>query len=263
MNTPKQDELYEKYWLHIENKLKKGNDYKWLNSFFMHYLSFKLKTTIVEKRIYEMFVELYKTKKYTQKSILEELKRFSDIYADFVYDNNNYCDSIEYSLRGLRQLQQTTCYPFLLHIFEDYKKEVITEEILDKTLKLILSYLLRRMVCGVPTHSLRNLFIYMYDRVFKVTENQSKYYESINKYLFSLDPKNVVPSEQEFEEQLKTIRLFKMYSLCRFLLADIENQNEKEFINVSDLTVEHIMPQTLSVDWTIYPLKIMRNICIH
>ena len=249
MNTEEQDKLYDQYWLYIENKLKKENDYEWLNKFFTQYLVFKLSRPIINKKIYESFVSLYKDKNYTQEKILEELKYYSDIFANFVYKNEDYSKSIGQSLHGLRELKQTTCYPFLLHIFDDYEQERINEEVLNKTLKLILSYLLIRVVCGRKTNTLDKLFCNLYNRIFKVPENKNKYYESINKFLFSLKRDDAFPSKQEFEDQLKRVRLYNMKYLCKYLLGEIENQDGKEVIDISKLSVEHIMPQKLSADW--------------
>lgn len=51
-------------------------------------------------------------------------------------------------------IKQTTCYPFLLHIFDDYE-HVISESTIEKTLAFIQSYLVRRMVCGIQSNTLR------------------------------------------------------------------------------------------------------------
>ena len=81
-------------------------------------------------------------------------------------------------------VKQTTCYPFLLHIFDDFEQHVITEKTLEKTLLFIQSYLVRRMVCGIQSNTLRGLFRNLYNRIFKVTSNKEKYYEAINKFFY-------------------------------------------------------------------------------
>ena len=43
--------------------------------------------------------------------------------------------------------------------------------------------------------------------------------------------------------------LFRNANLCRFLLLDIENGDGKEVLQADNLTIEHIMPQTLNADW--------------
>ena len=156
----------------------------------------------------------------------------------------------EQLLQRIRILKQTTCYPFLFHVFDDFHREVIDEETTERILQFILAYLLRRLVCGVPSNTLRGLFIYLYNRIFKVTANKRKYYESLNKFLCTVSSKDAVPSENEFERALLTANIYGNNALCRFLLLDIENGDNKETLQVENLTIEHIMPQTLSADWS-------------
>ncbi|MDY3869425.1 MAG: HNH endonuclease family protein, partial [Pyramidobacter sp.] len=164
------------------------------------------------------------------------------VYTKYFTLSNRY-------LKRLRILKQTTCHPFLLHVFDDYDKHVIDEATVERTLHFILSYLLRRMACGVPSNGLRGFFIYLYNRIFKVPSNKKKYYEAINKFMFTVSSKDVIPPAAEFERALEKSNIYGNNALCRFLLLDIENGDGKEILEAEALTIEHIMPQTLTADW--------------
>lgn len=249
MNAPDQENLYEDYWLEIEKMLKPGTDYSNLNLFFMQYIVYKTSTPGNIEHLYDRFVKFYNIGKYTKESILQELKYYAAIFQAFVYNSERYSVQVRKLLRALRLLKQTTCYPFLLHIFHDFEQKIISEEALEKTLKLILTYLIRRAVCGVPTNSLRGLFTYLYNRVFKVETNKKKYYESINKFLHTVSSKDIFPSDSEFNRSLQEAKIYSNAPLCKFLLMDIENGDGKETLNAEELTIEHIMPQHLGVGW--------------
>lgn len=249
MDAENQDELYEKYWLKTEKLLMPDNDATEFNLFFMQYVIFKTSVPVNERHLYERFVQLYKDNHYTQEVMLKELNYYANIYAAFVNTESKYPDRVKVALKKLRLLKQTTCYPFLLHVFDDYEQKVITGDVLEKVVTFMLAYLLRRMVCGVPSNSLRGLFTYLYNRVFKVTENKKKYYETINKFLWTVTSKDVVPSDISFSQKLVSEPIYGNDRLCKFLLMDIENGDSKEKIDAESLTVEHIMPQTLSADW--------------
>lgn len=252
MNAENQEDLYEKYWINIEKKLKRGNDYSNLNLFFLHYIVYKTNAPVNIDRLYISFVKLFKESGFTQESCLQDLKYYADIFDDFVYETDEYSPRVKRALRGLRNLKQTTCYPFLMHVFDDYKNinnPVINIETLEKVVELILSYHVRRLACGVPSNTLRSLYIYLYSRVFKVTSNKKKYYESINKFLWTVTSKDAIPSKAEFETALLSANIYRINALCKYLLCEIENGDSKEKINVDSLTVEHIMPQTLNADW--------------
>ena len=90
----------------------------------------------------------------------------------------------------------------------------------------------------------------MYNRIFKVAANKQKYYETINKFLFTVSSKEAILSDVEFERALQNANIYGNPALCRFLLLDIENSDGKEVLQADNLTIEHIMPQILSVDWS-------------
>ncbi|WP_428071820.1 DUF262 domain-containing protein [Candidatus Avelusimicrobium alvi] len=250
MNVIDQEDLYENYWLPIERNLKHGTDYKNLNLFFTQYIIYKTRSTINSQTLYRTFVKFFKQNNYSHKTLLEELKRYSDIFKAFVYDVPSLPQGIRRALEKLRFLKQTTCYPFLLQVFDDYEHKIINEKELLKVLNFLVAYLLRRMVCGVPSNSLRGLFTYLYGRVFKVPANKHKYYEAINKFLFTVASKDAVPAESEFRRNLQTANIYTNPVLCKFLLMDIENGEGKEILSAENLTIEHVMPQTLTKkDW--------------
>lgn len=249
MNAENQETLYEQYWLPIEKALRDKTDYSNLDQFFMQYLVFKTGQPVNARRLYEQFVKLFKENQYTQEEVLRELKYYSEIFKSFIYGNSDYSKQVNDTLKKIRMLKQTTCYPFLLHVFDDYKHSIISEAVLEKVLQFILTYLLRRMVCGIQSNTLRGLFTYLYNRIYKVEANKEKYYESLNKFLFTVYSKDAVPSSAEFERALQTANIFGNPALCKFLLLDIENGDSKETLQADNLTIEHIMPQTLSADW--------------
>lgn len=250
MNADDQEKLYENYWLYIEKTLRNKMDYSNLDAFFMQYIVYKTSKPVNSRQLYNSFVKLFKNSGYSQESILKELRYYAEIFGAFVYGCDKYSDRINKLLYRLRVLNQTTCYPFLLHVFDDYHQGVITEETVEKILQFILAYLLRRMVCGVPSNTLRGLFTYLYNRIFKVTSNKQKYYEALNKFLFTVSSKDVIPSAAEFKRALQKANIYSNNALCRFLLLDIENGDGKEILQAENLTIEHIMPQTLSADWS-------------
>lgn len=250
MSAEDQDSLFEKYWLPIEQSLKKGTDYTNLNLFFSQYLVFKTNTAIDSSKVYHSFVSFFKENGYTREDCLKELKYFATIFKAFVDDSNRYSKTVRKVLRNLRMVKQTTCYPFLLHIFDDFEQHVITEKTLEKTLLFIQSYLVRRMVCGIQSNTLRGLFRNLYNRIFKVTSNKEKYYEAINKFFYTETGNiDMVVPDAEFGRSLREGNIYSNRALCKFLLMDIENGDGKETLNFDNLTIEHLMPQTRSLEW--------------
>ena len=248
-----QQERLFKYWRAIEDNLKDGNNYEYINNFFNNYMTFKTNSPLVnEQYLYRNFIVFVKKNNYSNEDILMELKRFSEIYKFFIKGDNEkkYPTDIINYIRALRTLNQTTCYPFLLHIFDDYDNKIIDAQTLSKTVKLIFSYILRRIVCKIASHSLRGFFAYLYARVFQVFKKDN-YYEAINKFLFELKSNDAMPNDKQFIDALMNEKIYKLSSgsICKFLLTAIENWESKEILQCDNLTIEHIMPQTLPLEW--------------
>lgn len=250
MNAEDQDKLFEDYWLPIEKSLKRGVDYTNLNLFFSQYLVFKTSVAIDGNKVYQNFVTFFKENGHTQESCLKDLKYYSAIFKSFVDDDDRYSKTVRKVLKNLRMLKQTTCYPFLLHIFDDYEQHVISETTLEKTMLFIQAYLVRRMVCGIQSNTLRGLFRNLYNRIFKVAANKEKYYEAINKFFYTETGNiDMVVPDAEFGRALREGNLYSNRALCKFLLMDIENGDGKEKLDFDKLTIEHLMPQTQSLEW--------------
>lgn len=253
MSDHDQDRLFEDYWLPIENALRRDNDNYQLDLFFRQYVIMKSHTTVAERKVYSTFVTLFKENEYTHESALQELKKYVEIYSSFLYpEESSYSDKVKGYLADLKQLNQTTCYPFLMHLFADFENQVIDEQTLNKVLRLITIYLIRRSICNIPTNSLNGLFAYLYSRVFRISANKDKYYEALNKYLFAQNNKNAVPDDEQLRFALVHNNFYQNLPLSRLLMLDIENGDTKEKLSTGNLTIEHIMPQTLSKSWRQY-----------
>ena len=261
MGDQDQDKLFEEYWLPIENKLRKNNNNETLDLFFRQYVITKSNSTITERKVYSSFINLFRVNNFTHESQLKELNMYANIYATFLYPNNsNYNDKIKGYLLDLKQLKQSTCYPFLMHVFKDYENKIIDEETLSKVLSLITIYLIRRSICNVPTNSLNTLFAYLYVRVFKVTNNKNKYYESINKYLFSQKNKDEIPNDENVKYALEHDKY--VHTLGNLSITGYNSElSNKSFKEKKKLIKENSKIQILNQDvinqdsWTINNIK--------
>ena len=61
-------------------------------------------------------------------------------------------------LNDINTLEVDVAYPFLLEVYDDYENNHFHVKILSLVLKLIESYVFRRLICGIPTHGLNKVF---------------------------------------------------------------------------------------------------------
>ena len=216
--------MFNDYWRPIAEKNFR-HDSALLNSFFMHLVTYKTDSTLVtQERIYSIFKQLYDGK--NREGVFKEIKRFADFFEALTYDTGRYSKQIQKSINAMIKMKQTTCIPFLFHVFEDFEAGLIDEKTLEKIFHLLVSYYVITLVCGAVNKGRREFFIRLYARVFAVESNKSKYFESIKKFICTVDNRDRVPSNEDFASTLKNMELFKNKPLCRFILEDLAGIDE-------------------------------------
>ncbi len=237
--------LYEKYWSPMEEKF--GNVYEERFDLFVRdYLT--LKTFVIPKmgNVYEDY------KKYTDsllkekniEEILKELYKYSDHYLRIVL--NKECNTgVNMILQELKELKAEVTHPFLMSVYEDYMSSIITELDFKDILNLVKNYVFRRSICGIPTNSMNKTFAILYKSIKK-----ESYLESIRATFQMMDSYRRFPTDSEFKHEIMIKDLYN-YRNRNYLLSKLENFERKETVNISEYTIEHIMPQNsnLSESW--------------
>lgn len=249
MTDGDRERLYDKYWLKTENNVTTEKT----EAFITDYLTFACKENVTEANAYSAFKNLFVAKCYTNEKMLAELLHYSEFYKAFLFGDDRYSAIVNKRLMGLRALDQGTIYPFLFRVFDDLQSGKITEKTAERVLTFFLDYLLRRIVCGVPSNSLRGLFKTLYNRIFDDTEI-ADYYDAIVLFFMQLNTNNAVPTDSALKDALMNADLYNKKKVCKYILKAIEHMTNdgtesKEPIDISNLTIEHIMPQALTEQW--------------
>jgi len=246
MTDINQEKLYEDYWLKTEVLVRRAS----MNAFFLDYLNIKVDGFVKEEDAYEIFKGVYRDGQYTNESMLKEILHYAEFYHAFLYGDDKYGKAVNALLKNLQKLKQTTVFLFLFHVFDDYNAGVIDLKELEKVLRFLQNYSIRRLICEVGSNSLRGLYKTLYARVFARPENKQHYYDAIVSFFQQLTSRDVLPDDNMFTQALKYNNLYRKNALCKFLLISIENKTEERLVT-DNLTIEHIMPQNknLSTAW--------------
>jgi len=234
MDDENQDELYEDYWAAIE----KNVGYRNLGDFFINFLNSQISKSVNTKNAYRVFTEHCKENNLSHEDILKKLKRTSKYYGAFIGENHYYSKEISDYLRAFYTIKQTTIIPLLFKIMNDYEDGNIDEETLCKVLDYLLTYLVRKTACEI-NKNLSKFMKSMYDRV--IDGNYDNYYDKFVIFLNDSKANDRMPTDKEFKNALIYRPLYKK-PICKFVLSVIENST-KEQLDVSNLTIEHILPQ--------------------
>jgi uncharacterized protein with ParB-like and HNH nuclease domain len=236
----KQPAVYEKYWLPMEHRLG-----EYMTEFIRHFLT-KEGTAIKQSEIYS--VVKASTESYKEKEILDyldKMKMFSEYYLCLIDPSNEPCSPIQNRLRGLNRLDITTAYPFLLNVYHDLKQGNLSEDDFVAVLEILESYLVRRFVCGIPTHGLNKIFTGLYAH--------AKKYPTIVDGVAAVLKGRSFPKNAEFLNSFTSARLYgsgERAAKTKYILERLEDSfHHHEQVVFDNLTIEHILPQTLTPWW--------------
>ncbi len=266
-----QKELYDNYWSKIEDLIGEER----MNSFFTDYLLFRRRTyaisvngrrrKIVGKWLYDCFKAYYNlisqdTSFEKTKSLFADMTRCAELYRNFIFvDDINFSCETElrkklYFMLKMGELSKTFC--LLLYIFDLFDRGLINEVQLMESIDVLSSLTFRMKICNRKGTSIQ----FMCSIMFRL--NQLKDYSNfINALWMSVTSGNgsyEFPSDGDFVDALINRDLY--FSLgstgMKYFLYMLEmhcpmNKGLPMF-NENSLSIEHIMPQTLTSQWKAY-----------
>jgi hypothetical protein len=181
------------------------------------------------------------------RAALEELATFARYYAKLLAPEREPSKTLSAALERINRLDVTTVYPFLLNVYDDYARHRLTEAGFLNVLRVLENYLIRRFVCGAPTSELNKIFPYLHRQAQQ--QDADDFVSSLERLLQN---KNY-PSDAQFRARLPTVKLYGKGGLekkSKFLLETLERSyHHQEPVDFAGLTIEHVMPQTLSDEW--------------
>jgi uncharacterized protein with ParB-like and HNH nuclease domain len=239
IHIDKQEEVYENYWLPMQMALNED-----LTEFIRHYLM-KDGNIIKQGDVYYALKESVSTSNAI--SYLAELKKYSVYYQRLKYPEFEKEPKLEKMFRRLNRIEVTTAYPLLLNFYNNFADGKIDLSEFVTILKTLENYLIRRFVCSIPTNQLNKIFPTVYPLI------NSKYSDNIIEGFKTILQGRGYPKDNEFFIRFRESRFYgggDRVVKTKLILETIESSfNHKEAVPVENLTIEHIMPQTLSEWW--------------
>lgn len=235
----KQQEVYEKIWLPMQEKLEDD-----LEQFIRHYLAMDGDIPNF-KKIYVTFREITDESAKNEDDVIckmKDLLKFSQYYHKFIYPENEKEQKLKDYLKKFNKLEITTSYPLLLRLYDDYINKTLSSNDLSECLKAIETYIVRRAVCGIPTQALNKYFPTIYKSL-----DKKDIVVSLRNKLKMVAGVRKMPSDDEFEGCLRERSLYG--KILRYILEEIEKYKNKEVVDFKELQIEHIMPKKLSDEW--------------
>ena len=250
-----QDDLYSRFWNPIEEFTKYDP-----SSFVRDYLTMKQGNIGRIDRIYFIFKEYAESIGVDRAALLEDMYHYARIYSQI--DNAQIgSDKLSRKLNQLRTLDSTIAYPFFMAFFDYTSNDGLSENEIYKVIDVIEAYWARRIICNLPSNALNKVFATLHrdvlNHINKVgNDNSPSYIEVLTYVLLKKGRSSVFPTDEEVAGDFISRQVYKMPANQRmFILERMENRDNKERHDVvkelteKNITIEHIMPQTLSNEW--------------
>ncbi|MFP6215253.1 DUF262 domain-containing protein [Helicobacter pylori] len=241
LEPEKQKIFYKKYWRAMEEDFKQNETL--FNQFVRHYLTIKTREIPNINKVYEAFKRYQQERGIETEVLLQDLQKYCRYFCRIVFKKEDDNKELNKALSFLVDLEMDVIYPLLLELYSDYKDGVLSEQDFTPIIYLTESYICRRAVCGLGTNSLNKIFPFVTKKINKV-----QYLESIKAYFGYLTEKQRFPNNDEFKKLFITIDFYN-FQKKEYFFERLENFDTKEPVNTQECTIEHIMPQTLNLEW--------------
>lgn len=252
LNSDLQTEYYNNFWSKIET-LTSHN----VSTFLRYYLAIKEQKLWPTDKLYKYFkAYVIENNLNTDISILlKDLLKYAHYYNYVI--NADGESGYKGSLTKIKMLDFSIVYPFAMELFEALDNNLVSENDLDEIFLCIESYMARRIICGIDSGSLNKMFAFMGKNIKDLMSKEKISYLVAFKYIILNKVGHYrFPRDNEFEEKFLRKDIYNTKSnYKKYFLAELENYDNKERIDVygqldsGELTIEHIMPQTLNEQW--------------
>lgn len=242
-NSKEQDRLYKEYWVKIEEIITTEH----ISEFVKDYLIMKICEDVEKSEIYKEFKNYVQTSNLNHEDVLKDMRDYAPFYKSILNcsTGNSKLDREIQILKYLASTDMYCLFMYLLKRCKDEKTDTIT------IFHLVRCFLTRFRIVGASGGggALRSVVQSLIDKM--QSGAISCNFESIQFELSNSSSKSGrYPDDDEFKASLMTSKK-QNHSYGRAILLAIEEFETKNIpVDFGDVTIEHLMPQTLSDWWT-------------
>ncbi len=255
-NSDNQNRLYKTYWIPLEEWIGEKD----LNDFIKIYLRIYF-----EDRLKEGEREVYYALKAHHRDnfpndiqgLMSDMREYGRIYQIFL-DRDHYflhrgdpqqLANLRLCIKDIVKIKFGVANPFILRCARDFEEGKLDYENFYEILQILISYFVRRSVCGESTKALNTVLYPLYRqlKLYRQLENVSA--DALKRYLGKNIGQMVFPSDDKIKEAFLVRNAYTANQVCKFILLEIEKLNNAEPPKEENLEVEHFYPKTPTQEW--------------
>ncbi|WP_373961767.1 DUF262 domain-containing protein [Helicobacter pylori] len=250
-NSDKQKHLYETYWVPLENWLGEKDLNDFIKTYLRIYFEDKLKNE--EREVYEALKTRHRDNFPNDiQGLMSDMREYGRIYQIFLDRDHHFLDrgnpqqlaNLRLRVKDLVKIKFGVAKPFVLRCARDFEEGKLDYENFCEILQILISYFVRRSVCGDPAPALAELLYSLYRQL---GEDVSA--DALKRYLGKSVGRTAFPNDDKIKAAFAVRNAYAANQVCKFILLEIEKLNNAEPPKEENLEVEHFYPKTPTQEW--------------
>ncbi len=248
-NSDNQNRLYNAYWVPLEDWLGEKDLNDFIKTYLRIYFEDKLKKE--EREVY------YALKAHHRENfpndiqgLMSDMREYGRIYQIFL-DRDHYflhrgdpqqLANLRLRIKDLVKIKFGVAKPFVLRCARDFEEGKLDYENFCEILQILISYFVRRSVCGDPAPA-----ELLYSLYRQLGEDVSA--DALKRYLGKSVGRTAFPNDDKIKAAFLVRNAYATNQVCKFILLEIEKLSNAEPPKEENLEVEHFYPQTPTQEW--------------
>ncbi|MUU69480.1 DUF262 domain-containing protein [Helicobacter pylori] len=249
-NSENQKHLYDTYWVPLENWLGERD----LNDFIKTYLRiyFEDKVKKGECEVYHALKAHHRDNFPNDiQGLMSDMREYGRIYQIFLDRDHYFLErgdsqqlaNLRLRIKDLIKIKFGVAKPFVLRCARDFEEGKLDYENFYEILQILISYFVRRSVCGESTPTLTRVLYSLYEQL----ENVSA--DALKRYLGKSVGQMAFPNDDKIKAAFAVRNAYSANQVCKFILLEIEKLSNAEPPKEENLEVEHFYPKTPTQEW--------------
>ncbi|GAA7330657.1 DUF262 domain-containing protein [Helicobacter pylori] len=250
-NSDRQKHLYDTYWVPLENWLGERD----LNDFIKTYIRiyFEDKVKEGEREVYYALKAHHRDNFPNDiQALMSDMREYGRIYQIFLDRDHYFLErgnpqqlaNLRLRIKDLVKIKFGVAKPFVLRCARDFEEGKLDYENFHEILQILISYFVRRSVCGDPTAVLNKVLYSLYRQL---GENVSA--DALKRYLGKSVGQAAFPNDDKIKVAFLVRNAYAANQVCKFILLEIEKLSNAEPPKEENLEVEHFYPKTPTQEW--------------
>jgi len=261
LDSNKQEQLYYNYWLPLEKQYESSKE---LEEFFRMFLANQMYVLSDLDDIYDDFQTWNNcySKTHSIEETLKKILEYSGYYCElFISDDYSIDPIVDCSLKDFRENSVEPTAPLLMeidhlfHTFDNNGNRLVSNTNFKNIIELLNTYNIRRNICNFRSGVLTRIIPPMLKDIISACGDS---FDNIYKYTIKFLVDNnkgkasFMPDDEYLKNNLYTINAYAFRKYIKSIFERIESENNPAKVDFSNLSIEHLMPQTPTKEWLDY-----------